>query len=177
MKSMEWDQALTLLSPHSYTLMSTMGPGGRANLMGVGWWTIVSWSPPQVAVAIGRAQYSRECLDAVPEFALSFPSAAQARGAWLCGNVSGRDGDKFAMAGFTPVPSGAIRPPLVEGATVAFECKVVNRVETGDHVLFIGEVLGIHGTPEAPMHLYSIHYNKLVAIDKDLRHSDAPDAE
>lgn len=174
MKAIDWDQAITLLSPHSYTLLATQGQSGRPNLMGVGWWTIVSWSPPQIAVSIGRNQYSRQCLDEVPEFALCFPSDRQARGAWICGTVSGRDGDKFAMAGFTPVPSKVIRPPVVEGATVSFECRVSNRVETGDHVLFIGDVLAIQGTPEAPMHLYSIHYNKLVAIDSALRHDDAP---
>jgi flavin reductase (DIM6/NTAB) family NADH-FMN oxidoreductase RutF len=177
MKTITWDEAITLLSPHSYTLLSTLAPGGRANLMGVGWWTIVSWSPPQVALSIGRGQFSRECLDALPEFALCFPSQAQARGAWLCGTVSGRDGDKFAMAGFTPVPAKLVRPPLVEGSTVSFECKVVNRIESGDHVLYIGDVLEVHGTPESPLHLYSIHYNKLVAIDKDLHHVDSPDPE
>jgi len=176
-KQIDWDQAITLLSPHSYALLSTLGTNGRANLMGVGWWTIVSWNPPQVAVSIGQAQYSRECLDAIPEFGLCFPSERQARGAWICGSVSGRDGDKFAMAGFRPAVTGAIRPPLVEGATVGFECRVVNRVEAGDHVLFIGEVVGIRGTPESPMHLYSIHYNKLVAIDKDLRLDGAPGQE
>lgn len=177
MKPMDWDQAILLLSPHPYTLLCTTGESGRANLMGVGWWTIVSWNPPQLAVSVGRGQFSRECLDAVPEFTVNVPSEAQARGAWLCGTVSGRDGDKFAMAGLSPVPSTTVRPPLVEGSTVAFECRVAQRVEAGDHVVYIGDVLAIHGSPESPMHLYSIHYNKLVALDKDLNRNEAPGRE
>ena len=142
MQTITWDEAIMLLSPHSYTLLSTLAPDGRANLMGVGWWTIVSWAPPQLAISIGRAQFSRECLDAIPEFALCFPALSQARGAWLCGTVSGRDGDKFAMAGFTPRPSERIRPPLVDGATVSFECKVTNRPTIRDDVLDVNQARG-----------------------------------
>ncbi len=177
MKPLDWDEALALLSPHSYALLSTVPKEGRPNLMGLGWWTIVSWSPRQVAISVGRGQYSRECLDAVPEFGLSFPSERQSRGAWICGTVSGRDGDKFAMAGFQPVASSRIRPPLVEGATVAFECRVTQRIETGDHVMYIADIEAMHGTPESPMHLFSIHYNKLVGIDKDLHVTDTPGQE
>jgi len=177
MQELEWDRALTLLSPHNYALLSTQEAAGRANLMGLGWWTIVSWSPPQVVVSVGKGQHSRACLDEVPEFVLNFPNVDQAKGAWLCGTVSGRDGDKFRMAGFTAEPSTKVRPPRVEGCTVAFECRVSQRIEAGDHVIFVADIVAISGNPDAPMHLYSIHYNKLVALDHDLNATDTPGQE
>lgn len=168
MQELNWDQAITLASPHSYTLVSTMDPGGKPNLMGVGWWTIVSWSPQMVAIAIAPKRYTKECLDHCPEFALCFPSVDQAEGAWLCGCESGRDVDKWEKGGFVAVPSRHIQPPVFEGATLAMECRVNNRVECGDHFLYIADVLAIQGTPENRMHLYSVHYREPVGIDGEL---------
>lgn len=172
MKRLDWDEALTLMSPHPYALVSTVDARGRPNLMGVGWWTIVSWQPQMVAIAIGARRYTRECLDHCPEFALCLPSVEVAQGAWLCGCESGRDTDKWEKGGFRVVPAETIRPPLFEGATLAFECRVTNRVECGDHWLYVGEVLAIRGDPTRAMHLYTIHYRRPVGLDKDLRVRD-----
>lgn len=169
MKRLSWDEALTLLSPHMYALVCTLDKAERPNLMGLAWWTIVSWSPQMLAIAVGRRRYTWECLQHLPEFSLCFPSEELARGAWLCGCESGRDVDKVAKGGFVTRPSTKIRPPIIEGATVAFECRVANRVETGDHDLFIADVVAIHGDPERPKHLYTIHYRRPVAISHDLK--------
>lgn len=171
-EQIDWDKTLTLLSPHSYALLSTLEIGGRSNLMGISWWTIVSWSPPKLVISVGNDKFSRQCLQEVPEFVLIFPGADQAKGAWLCGSVSGREGDKFQMAGFKAIPATKVRPLMVEGATVCLECKVVQTLETGDHTLFVADIIATHGSPQKPMHLYSIHYNKLVAIDFNLNATD-----
>jgi flavin reductase (DIM6/NTAB) family NADH-FMN oxidoreductase RutF len=63
------------------------------------------------------------------------------------------------------VPSKIVKPPIIDGSTVAFECRVIKKVETGDHTLYIGKVVAVHGSPDRPKHLYSIHYRKLVSID------------
>jgi len=176
MRELTWDEAIDLASPHPYGLLCTIGASGRPNLMGVGWWTIISWNPPQLAVSVGQGQFSRQCLDEVPEFTLNLPCEEQARGAWVCGTVSGREGDKFARSGLKPAPSTQVRPPRVEGATVVFECRVFRQVETGDHVLYLADVLALAGTPEHPRHLYSIHYRRLVGIDRDLQVNPRPAA-
>jgi len=168
MKELTWDETLTLLSPHSYTLASTIDADGRPNLMGVGWWTFVSWDPQMVAMAIGKSRYTRECLDHCAEFALCFPSVEQVEGAWLCGKVSGRRVNKVEKGGFVTEPSLHIRPPVLSEATLNIECRVANRVECGDHYLYIGEVLATRGDPDRKMHLYTIHYKRPVGIDHDL---------
>jgi flavin reductase (DIM6/NTAB) family NADH-FMN oxidoreductase RutF len=53
---------------------------------------------------------------------------------------------------------------MIEGATVAYECKIVKQVETGDHTVFIANIVAKHGNPEKINHLYSIHYTKLMSI-------------
>jgi hypothetical protein len=56
--------------------------------------------------------------------------------------------DEFIKAGFTPVPSTVVKPPRVSEAPVAFECKVMQVVPTGDQggagILLVCEVLLMH---------------------------------
>lgn len=49
--------------------------------------------------------------------------------------------------------------------TVAYECRVIDHVETGDHTVFIGEVVAKYGDHDRTKHLYSIHYRKLISMD------------
>ena len=165
MEEISWDKAVELASPYPYVLAVTLDKNGKPNIIGLGWWTITSWNPWMIAISIGHSRYSRECIENCAEFVLCFPSEEQAKGAWLCGNATGREIDKFAEAGFRQVPSTVVKPPIIDGSTVAFECRVAKKVETGDHKLYIGEVVAIHGSPDRPRHLYSIHYRKLVSID------------
>ncbi len=165
LKEVSWDEALEWASPFPYVLAVTVDKGGRPNIIGLAWWTFVSWDPKMVAIAVGYKRYSYECLKHLGEFALCFPSEELKEGAWFCGVKSGRKVDKFKETGFKQVPAKVITPPLIEGSTVALECKVVREVEAGDHALFIADIVAIHGDPERLRHLYSIHYRKLVSLD------------
>lgn len=37
-----------------------------------------------------------------------------------------------------------IRPPPLEGAVANLECNLVAHLETGDHTIFVGEVVAAH---------------------------------
>ncbi len=165
LQDVSWDEAIEWGSPYPYVLAVTLDTKGKANIIGLAWWTLISWQPAMIAISIGKDRYSHECIEYCKEFVLCFPSREQARGAWLCGKKSGRDIDKFQKTGFTPVPSHKVKPPLIKDSTVAYECRVTDSMETGDHTLYIGEVMAIHGTSEKKSHLYSIHYKKLIGID------------
>ena len=165
LKDVSWDEAIELGSPYPYVLAVTMDTKGKANIIGLAWWTFVSWQPAMIVISIGKDRYSHECIEYCREFVLCFPSREQSRGAWLCGKKSGRDIDKFKKTGFTPVSSHKVKPPLIGGSTVTYECRVTGSMETGDHTLYVGTVMAIHGTPERKSHLYSIHYRKLLGID------------
>jgi flavin reductase (DIM6/NTAB) family NADH-FMN oxidoreductase RutF len=167
MQTLDRQTAVTLASPFPYVLVTTVDAAGKPNAIGLGWWTFTSWEPPMIAISVGHGRYSHECIEGCGEFVLCFPSAELARPAWKVGRASGRKFDKFGPGGLRAVPAKRVRPPLVEASTVAFECKVANRVETGDHTLFIADVVEMHGSPDKVAHLYSVHYTKLVAIGSD----------
>ena len=165
MQEISWNEAIELSSPYPYTLATALDRNGKPNVIGLAWWTITSWEPKMIVISVGHQRYSHECLEHCGEFVLCLPSEGQKEGAWLCGTKSGRGTDKFQEAGFQQIPAKVVAPPIIEGSTVAYECKVVNTVTTGDHTLFIGQVVAIHGSPKNARHLYSVHYRRLVSID------------
>jgi flavin reductase (DIM6/NTAB) family NADH-FMN oxidoreductase RutF len=165
MKEIDLNTAIELGSPYPYTLVVTIDRQGKPNAMGLSWWTFTCLQPPMLAICIGQPRYTHECLEACREFVLCFPSEEQAKGAWLCGTKSGRKVDKFAQGGFTAIASKLVKPPIIAGSTVAYECKVVAKMECGDHTLYNSEVVAIHSDPQRAKHLFSIHYRKLVSID------------
>lgn len=165
MKEIDLNTSIELASPYPYTLVVTSDKQGKPNVMGLSWWAFTCLQPPMIAVSIGHGRYTHECLEGCQEFVLCFPSEEQAKAAWLCGTRSGRTVDKFAQTKLATIPAKVVRPPIIDGSTVAYECKVVGRMECGDHTLYNGEVVAIHGDPDRAKHLYSIHYRKLVCLD------------
>lgn len=164
MKDLDRQEVFELASPYPYVLAVTLDKRERPNIIGLSWWMFTSWSPLMIAISVGHPRYSHECLEHHKEFVLCFPSEEQARDAWICGTKTGRSIDKFKDTGFVPIPSKSVKVPTIEGVTVAFECRVVQKAETGDHTVYIADVTAMRGNPEKAMHLYSVHYTKLISI-------------
>ena len=167
MQELDRHEAFELASPFPYVLAVTLDRRDRPNIIGLSWWMFASWDPLMIAIAVGNTRYSHECLMHHKEFVLCFPSEGQEKDAWFCGMNSGKDVDKFQETEFVPVHSRIVAPPMIEGATVAYECRIIKHLETGDHTTHIADVMAIHGNPEKVGHLYSIHYTKLVSIGSD----------
>ena len=164
MQELDKHKAFELASPYPYTLAVTLDKRERPNIIGLSWWMFTSWQPLMIAISVGHQRYSHECLELHREFVLCFPSEGQEKDAWLCGIKSGKKIDKFQETSFKPVHSKFVKPPIIDGVTVAYENKIVDQIKTGDHTIFIAEVVAIHGNPQKLNHLYSVHYTKLVSI-------------
>jgi flavin reductase (DIM6/NTAB) family NADH-FMN oxidoreductase RutF len=132
--------------------------------MGVAWATRTSFEPFLMLISIDHRRYSHEGIQMHKEFVLNYPNEEQADAAWVCGTKSGRDGDKLKLAGLKLVDSKVVKVPTIDGVTVAFECKVMDEFETGDHTVFVGEVVGMTGDPAKPEHLYVSSKHKLFGL-------------
>lgn len=60
-------------------------------------------------------------------------------------------GDRFAELQWYPGETGA---PLIDGASAAFQGRVVSRIPVGTHTIFIAEVTAAGADPEARPLLY-----------------------
>ena len=167
MQDLNQSEAIALSAPFPYALVTSLDKNGRPNAMGVAWATRTSFEPFLILISIDHRRYSHEGIQMHKEFVLNYPNEEQADAAWICGTKSGRDGDKLKLAGLKLVDSKVVKVPTIDGVTVAFECKVVDEFETGDHTVFVGEVVGMTGNPAKPKHLYVSSKHKLFGMSGD----------
>jgi len=165
MQNLKESEAISLSAPFPYVLVTSLDEKERPNAMGVAWVTRTSFEPFLIMISIDRRRYSHNGIQMHKEFVVNYPNTDQADAALICGTKSGRDGDKIKLAGLKLADSVAVKVPTIEGVTVAFECKVVDQFETGDHTVFVGKVVGTSGNPEKSKHLYVSSKFKLFGME------------
>lgn len=147
----EYEKAVGTRYPEQVAIVLAKDPRGKYNPITVGWTMLTSIQPPMMAVAIGRARYSVDAIRASGVFVLSFPSSAMGAEALLYGTKSGRDMDKLAESGARTQPAAVIDGVLLANAVTNFECQLATELETGDHVLFVGEIVASHVNQDATL--------------------------
>jgi flavin reductase (DIM6/NTAB) family NADH-FMN oxidoreductase RutF len=109
--------------------------------MPMSWLTMMEFEPPLVGCVVGDRNFSYGLLAKSRECAINVPTAALARKVVACGNVSGRDVDKFAAFGLTPVRAARVRAPLVDECYANLECVVADTRMVAKYGLFVLEVV------------------------------------
>lgn len=135
--------AKTFLYPSPVLLVGSYDAADRPNVMTAAWAGICCGQPPCVYVSLRKATYTYSSLMERKAYTISVPSVDLLAEADYCGIASGRDEDKFARAGLTPVRSELVDAPYVAECPLVLECRVVHVAELGLHTLFVGEVLDV----------------------------------
>ncbi|HEX2914015.1 MAG TPA: flavin reductase family protein [Chloroflexia bacterium] len=126
--------------------------GDELNGMTANWVSQVSFDPPLVVVAIENDSHTRKLIDEGKVFSVNLIEDSEEGRAMIERMVKPqrRIHNKLGDDDFTTGETGA---PLLTAALSWFECRVVQTIETGDHQLYIGEVVGAgvqkEGTPLA----------------------------
>lgn len=134
-------RGLTLLNCGPVVLATTLNKEGKSNIITLAWVTPVSSKPPLLVFALSPKRYSYECLKGLGEFVINIPTAELLSEIHFCGIHSGRDIDKAEATGLTLIQSAMVKPSSLEECVAHLECRVVNAHVTGDHELFVGEVV------------------------------------
>ena len=124
-------------------VIGTYDKAGKPNASTAAWVGMCCSSPPAVAVSFRKATLVYENIMEKKAFTACIPSQDYVKEADYCGMVSGRDVDKFAAAGLTPVRSGLVDAPYVQEFPFIIECKLLQYVEIGLHTQFIGEIIDV----------------------------------
>lgn len=140
--------AKTIIYPTPVLIVGTYDAAGKPNVMTAAWGGICCSSPPCVAVSLRKATYTYGNVIKQGGFTINIPSEKHVRYADYFGMVSGRETDKFAESGLTPVRSTLINAPYIEEFPFALECKLIQQIEIGLHTQFIGEILDIKADEE-----------------------------
>lgn len=134
----------TVLYPVPPVLVTSVGKDLRPNIVTIAWTGTANSVPPMVYVSIRPERYSYDLIRQSGEYVINIPSVDLAKAVDLCGMISGRTEDKFAVAGLTPVPASKVKPPLIKECPVNIECQVKQVVELGSHHMFIGEIVAVN---------------------------------
>ena len=126
-----FDHAETILKVLAKGAFLTTAAGGRHNTMTIGWGALGNiWGKPVFTVMVRHSRYTHELIEAHNEFTVSFPlTAAFSKALGLCGSKSGRDMDKFAAAEITPAEGQTVKVPVIKGAGLHLECRIVEKRE------------------------------------------------
>ena len=115
----------------------------QPNIITLAWVGTVCSDPPSVGIAVRQERFSHGLIAEAGEFVVNLPGANQVDVVDYCGQVSGRDVDKWAACGLSPIPARYVHTPLIAECPIALECRVSHRLVLGTHELFVGEVLAV----------------------------------
>jgi flavin reductase (DIM6/NTAB) family NADH-FMN oxidoreductase RutF len=167
MREVPYAEAIRLKYPEQIVLAVTADDSGRPDVITLGWAMPTSGVPPMWAISVGHTRYSHELVEKGEEFVLAFPSVEMIEACHLCGTKSGRDTDKIVAAGLRTEPAKIVRPPLLAGCLANFECRLSGKVVSGDHTIFIGEVVASHVDNLAGERIYNFAGRFLAAKSRE----------
>ncbi|WP_455142284.1 flavin reductase family protein [Candidatus Hodarchaeum mangrovi] len=137
------DLAYRFLYPR-LTIIVSCGTMEKANALTIAWSTPLSVNPPLMGISITKKRFSHQIIKNQGEFVINIPNFSQVDSAYYLGTISGReDTNKIIKAGFTLERSSKIDAPKLKECLINIECKLIEIVPTGDHDLFIGEVINL----------------------------------
>lgn len=133
--------ANTIALPLPVWVIGSYDQSGRANAMTAAWTGVCCSHPPCVYFAVRTSRYTYDCVTARQAFTVNIPGLEHTAATDYFGCVSGRDVDKLAVSGLAPRASKHVDAPCIAEFPLALECKVVQALELGSHVMFIGEIV------------------------------------
>lgn len=135
--------------------------GDELNGMTANWVTQTSFDPPLVAISVENDAHTRKLIDEGKVFSVNVIEDSDAGREIIEHYVKPQKRAKNKL-GDHDYTTGATGAPLLNAALTWFECEVVQTIETGDHQLYIGKVVGagIHNESGTPLTLKSLgwHY-------------------
>ena len=144
---------------------------GKPNVMTAAWVGICCSKPPCVTVSLRKATSTYGNIMARKAFTVSIPPEAFVKETDYFGLVSGKDVDKFAVSGLTPVKSDLVDAPYVAEFPLVVECTLLHAYEIGLHTMFVGEILDVKADPQVLGENGSLDVQKLMPFffDTDSR--------
>ena len=135
---------ITALVPLPAVMVSCQKPNEKPNIITISWTGIVCSEPPMLSISVRKNRFSYEIIKSTGEFVVNITNHRLAKATDICGVASGRDHDKFALAGLTPEEASIVQVPLIKESPINLECQTRSIIELGSHDLFIAEIVATH---------------------------------
>ena len=135
----------------------TARAGDRIHGMTVSAFSEVSLAPPLVLVCIDRAAKMQSLIEVGGAFAVNILARGQER---LAERFASREAEdrRFSDLACETAVTGA---PLLAGAIAQLDCRLESAHESGDHMIYIGEVVDVRVSEGDPLVFYDRGYHGL----------------
>lgn len=137
----ELSRCRSFLHPRNTVLITCIGKDGKANIITCEDSMPTSYEPPMIAICMSPKRHSHRLIRESEEFVVNIPTIDIVREVLICGRASGQNVDKFKRAKLTPITAQKVKAPLIKECIAHLECKLSHQFETGDHTIFVGEVI------------------------------------
>jgi flavin reductase (DIM6/NTAB) family NADH-FMN oxidoreductase RutF len=154
--------AYRLVHPMHTVLVSCIGKTEKPNIITLAWAMPTSINPPLVAISIAPRRHSHHLIEETKEFVVNIPTMEILKETLFCGRKSGKDNDKFKETGLTPLPAKKVKPPIIKECVAHLECKLHSQFTTGDHTIFVGEIIEAYADKETFTDEYDLKKAKMV---------------
>ncbi|MBI2079675.1 flavin reductase family protein [Candidatus Micrarchaeota archaeon] len=162
----EWGNKHTSKLITNVGLITSNGPHGH-NIMAAEWTHHISYEPGLLAVHLFKNHATTENILETKEFGISIASVDQSMAASIAGGKTGKEVDKISVLkdlGVEFYSANKINTPMVKGAAMNAECKLIKSIELGDHLMFVGEVVELSATDKEPLAYHAGKYWKIGEI-------------
>jgi len=112
--------------------------GEKLNGMSAAWISRAAEQPFLVMVSVYKENYSHDLIKKSRAFAVNYLKDGQQNLAIHFGKQSGRGVDKFLKVSYFMDQTGA---PILKDCLAYLDCRVLEELGSGDHTIFLGEVL------------------------------------
>ena len=137
-----------MLNPGPVAIVTTAWKG-TANAAPIAWCTALSMNPPMVGIVVHPHRHTADMIRFSDGFAINIPGPALVKQTAFLGTQSGLTVNKLESAGLETFSPLMIDAPLIEGCLAWIECTVQDVIRTGDHTLFVGNVVKVQADDEA----------------------------
>jgi flavin reductase (DIM6/NTAB) family NADH-FMN oxidoreductase RutF len=139
-------------------LLVACGKNGKPNVMTIGWGFIgILWRMPVFLVAVRHSRFTHAVLEENGEFTVNVPTEDMEKIVQHCGEVSGRQHDKFSECELSPIDGRRVKVPVLAECKIHYECRVVHKLDVNPdlipdewkslyenrdyHTLYFGQIL------------------------------------
>jgi flavin reductase (DIM6/NTAB) family NADH-FMN oxidoreductase RutF len=130
-----------VIAPRTTILVTTIGHMGDVNAAPFSFVMPVSMNPPIIAFACALDRDTLDNIRANGEFVVNVPTAEMLKGLLVCSKKFPPGVNELVEANLTEIPAEQVAPPKIKEAVAWFECRKMNELPAGDHVIILGEVL------------------------------------
>ena len=161
--NIEWGSDSARKFATNVGLVTSKGPYGD-NIMAAEWTHHLSYEPGLIAVCLDTNHATSENIRNTKAFGIGICGSDQNIVSSVSGNNSAKEVDKIKILkeiGIEFYKAKKIDVLMVKGSAANFECKLVNEIPLGDHVMFVGEVVEFSFSDKQPLVLSQGKYWKL----------------